>query len=173
MASRTPRSRIPAAQFSHDADAFLREHAPDAEEGSLALGMLLVRAANSYIQSSEREVLRPRGLRWAGFSALFILRIYRSLEASALSRLAGVSRQAASIMLSGLQKEGLIERAEPASDRRIVPMRLAESGEKVADETLDAELERSQRWFASLTPRERAELNRLLEKVLVGESGRS
>jgi len=172
MIARSPKTKsalsMDAEEFGHRADAFVRQTRPDAADDSMSVGLRLVRAANAFVQTSEREVHRPLGLRWSGFSALFILSIFRTLEARTIARLMGVTRQATSLVLATLERDGHVERSQvDVEDRRLVSIRLTRQGRAAAKTALAGQLELSEQWFACLDPEEQRELNRLLDKVLV------
>jgi DNA-binding MarR family transcriptional regulator len=155
-----------ATDFSRRADSYLAEMAPGSFP-SVNLGPRLVRAANAFTNASE-AVHRRRGLRWSAFSALFVLLIYGRSEARAIARLMGTSRQATSLVLSTLERDGKIERQPSADDRRVVNIVLSEQGLATVNEALPDQVRLSEQWFARLDPSEQLELDRLLEKLLVG-----
>jgi DNA-binding MarR family transcriptional regulator len=163
-----------AQEFGHRTDMFIRQTRPDVADESLAVGLRLVRAANAFVQASEHEVHRPLGLRWSGFSALFILSIFRTLEARTIARLMGVTRQATSLVLSTLERDGHVDRQPgDAGDRRLVAVRLSRRGRATVKKALSGQLDLSERWFSCLSPEEQRELNRLLDKVLVHGAAKS
>jgi DNA-binding MarR family transcriptional regulator len=63
------------------------------------------------------------------------------------------------------EDQGLIERRVPASDRRVVELRLTEKGRVTVDETVPHLTVSDQAATAALTARERATLLRLLAKL--------
>ena len=82
-----------------------------------------------------------------------------------LALAAGVSAPTATRMLSGLEREGLIERVPCEADRRVVHVVLTEDGrervlaKRARGDALRAEI------FASLSQGERREAARLLERL--------
>lgn len=163
---------IRAGDFTAASSEYLRHAFPDKDEGVMQSGLLILRLATAYQQASEREVHRPLDLRWTGFSTVFALSIFGKLEARTLARLIGVSRQAVSLVITTLERDGYIER-EPGEDRRTMVIQLTQRGSEVAEEALRGQVELSQEWFGSLSAEELAQLMTLLERVLSSRSGRS
>jgi MarR family transcriptional regulator, organic hydroperoxide resistance regulator len=82
-----------------------------------------------------------------------------------LALAAGVSPPTATRMLSGLAREGLVERMACESDRRVVHVVLTERGrERVLAKRARGDARRAA-IFASLSPGERREAARLLERL--------
>jgi DNA-binding MarR family transcriptional regulator len=82
-----------------------------------------------------------------------------------LATAAGVSTPTATRMLSGLEREGLIDRRACARDRRVVRVALTEEGAtRVADKRERIHARREQ-LYASLTPGEREQAARLLARL--------
>lgn len=151
-------------------DAAMR-YASSIEDGvdasHMRLGINLVRAANVFVGVSERRVHRPKGLSWSGFSAMFALSVFDALEARTISRLIGVTRQATSVVLATLERKGLITRKRPRdADGRLLTVRLTDEGRRIAREAVTEQNLLVERWFAPLTDDERAQLDRLLEKLV-------
>ncbi|WP_460772089.1 MarR family winged helix-turn-helix transcriptional regulator [Microbacterium sp. GXF7504] len=164
----------PAPPVSAETDDFgrateqaLRSLGAGHDESSMFLGIQVVRAGNAFTQVSEKKVHRPRGLRWAGFTIMFLLMVYRRLETRTVARLTGVTRQAASLVLATLERDGYVLRDAPTEeDRRIVPISLSDAGERVAKEVLQEQLALADDWFSVLSSEERRELSRLLSKLM-------
>jgi DNA-binding MarR family transcriptional regulator len=78
---------------------------------------------------------------------------------------AGVSAPTATRMLTGLEREGLIERVPCDADRRVVHVVLTDDGrDRVLAARARGEAHRAE-IFASLSPGERREAARLLERL--------
>jgi len=90
------RPRIDSRAFTKAANDYLAVTSPDHDQTSLQIGLVLVRAANQFVQESEQRAQRPFGLRWSGLSATFALALFHAVEASTLARLTGITRQAMS-----------------------------------------------------------------------------
>jgi DNA-binding MarR family transcriptional regulator len=73
-------------------------------------------------------------------------------------------------LVARLEARGLVARARAAHDRRRNVVRLTAEGERVLRDTVDAAARVDGRLTAPLTPAERAELQRLLTRVLEAAS---
>lgn len=160
----TPKT-IRAADFTRASNEYLRKEFPEANEALLQSGLLVLRLATAFQQDSERSVHRPLDLRWTGFSTVFALSTFGKLEARTLARIIGVSRQAVSLVITTLERDGFITR-EPGEDRRTFVIQLTERGRSVAKEALTGQIGIANDWFGGLTPEELAQLTHLLERVL-------
>lgn len=155
---------IRASDFTTASTQYLAKTFPDANQASIGVGLALLRLAGAFQQASEREAHRPLGLRWTGFSAVFALSIFGRLDATTLARLVGVSRQAMSLVLANLERDGYIERQQ-GDDRRTLDIELTDDGRRVAGEALGGQISLSESWFGDLSDDELLTLLRLLEKV--------
>ena len=153
--------------FTRAANDYIARVQPEHDQVSMQLGLVLVRAANQFVQESERRAQRPFGLSWRGLSVTFALGIFGSLEASTIARLTGVSRQAISLVTATLERDGLVRRTA-GHDRRRRPLELTDAGQAAMVGALGRQGELSDEWFAELTEEERATLYRLLVKVVEG-----
>jgi DNA-binding MarR family transcriptional regulator len=82
-----------------------------------------------------------------------------------LALVAGVSAPTATRMLTGLEREGLIERVPSDADRRVVHVNLTDDGrDRVLAARARGEARRAE-IFASLSAGERREAARLLERL--------
>lgn len=70
--------------------------------------------------------------------------------------------------LDRLERAGLIERHASATDRRSVDVRLTQKGAKLIDEILPHHIANEQEALASLSAREREQLDHLLGKLIRG-----
>ncbi|MDJ1370628.1 MarR family winged helix-turn-helix transcriptional regulator [Gulosibacter molinativorax] len=160
---------IRAADFTRASNEYLRKEFPDADESLMQSGLLVLRLATAFQQDSERTVHRPLDLRWTGFSTVFALSIFGQLEARSLARIIGVSRQAVSLVITTLERDGFITR-EQGDDRRTFVIQLTERGREVAREALEGQIGIAKDWFGGLEPEELAQLTHLLERVLTTRS---
>ena len=160
-------SKLTAAEYGRMADAYARSVAPNADQLSLGLGLRLVRTSGAFVKAAESEVQRPLKLNWSSFSALYVISVFKSLEARTVARFTGLTRQGVSLVLTGLEKASLISRSSGnQDDGRLVNVRFTPAGEKTADSAVKGQLQFSEKWFSVLDADERSELNRLLEKLL-------
>lgn len=142
---------------------------PDANQHAIETGLGLLRIATAFQQASERVVHRPLGLRWTGFSTVFALSIFGELDASTLAQLAGVSRQAMSLVVTNLERDGFIARHR-GRDRRTNVVELTEDGRLVADKALRGQVAMSEQWFSDLTDDELALLTSLFARIAESRS---
>jgi DNA-binding MarR family transcriptional regulator len=77
----------------------------------------------------------------------------------------GMSPRNMTVLVDGLEKEGLVRRVSHRHDRRIKLVELTEAGRQVAERELGSSQAAAAALFDDLTPEERGELLRLLEKV--------
>ena len=85
-----------------------------------------------------------------------------------LAKRAGVQKSQMSRTVSALQERGFIGRETNPEDKRSIHLRLTTEGEKIVSDVLAASRERNRRMLQDLTPDERCELMRLMEKVSAG-----
>lgn len=137
----------------------------------LQSGLLVLRLANAFQQESERQVHRPLDLRWTGFSTVFALSIFGKLEARTLARIIGVTRQAVSLVITTLERDGFITRTT-GEDRRTFVIELTDRGREVAKKSLSGQIGVAKEWFGGLTPSELEQLTHLLERVLSTRSSK-
>lgn len=147
----------------------INEDLPDSDELLMELGLNLVRASGKFVTASEGQVLRKRKLRWASFSSLFMASLFDGVEARTISRLAGVTRQATSLVLQSLEKAELISRqTNDPNDKRLIEVSLTDEGRRTVHESMKEQMQLSEHWFSRLSKNEQRELNRLLRKLLTG-----
>lgn len=170
-ASATAPRMIRGVDFTRaSADHFARKFDRDSISASEA-SLLLLRLATLLQSDAESRVHRPHGLRWTGFSALFALTLFERLEARSLARIIGVSRQAISLVLTVLERDGLIVRT-PGTDRRTMVIELTEEGRRIAGVTLDGQVALSQEWLEVLSDEEKVVFADMISRVLVARADR-
>lgn len=126
----------------------------------------LFRLATQYLGHLESVVHRPRGLSIAGFRVLFTVWVYDELEPRQIARLSGVSTAAVSGVLGTLAAKGLVQKRRDPGDRRLVRVRLTESGEELVATTYRAQNVEEQWVFAELDAAEVESLTRSLRALL-------
>ncbi|MEQ4719798.1 MarR family winged helix-turn-helix transcriptional regulator [Nonomuraea sp. B19D2] len=77
----------------------------------------------------------------------------------------GMSPRSMTVLVDGLEKEGLVRRVGHRHDRRIKLVELTEAGRRVVEQELGPSQAAAAALFDDLTPEERGELLRLLVKV--------
>lgn len=84
---------------------------------------------------------------------------------SELGESLGMSPRNMTVLVDGLEREGLVRRVSHEHDRRVKLVELTSAGRKIAEQELGPSLSAAARLFDDFTPEERGELLRLLEKV--------
>lgn len=77
----------------------------------------------------------------------------------------GMSPRNMTVLVDGLEKEGLVRRVSHPHDRRIKLIELTQDGRRVAEQELGPSQSAAAALFDDFTPEERGELLRLLAKV--------
>lgn len=172
MAKRTPAaeshspSNVSGSEFGDVAAELTRQRLPGIDQVAMALGFALVRTGTAHMQEIERRVHRPRGLSFSGFRILYMIWLFKEIEARDLARLAGVSRQTTSTVLANLESNGFVHRERTSeTDRRLVAVRLTLEGEAMIGDVFTEQNRLESEWFDCLTPDERAQLKSLLDRV--------
>lgn len=91
----------------------------DATDTALAkeLGILL-KATQAALHHRMDEALRPLGLTVSQYACLSTLRAQPGITGSELARRTFVSRQSMHVLVQGMERQGLVERAEEPGPRR-------------------------------------------------------
>jgi len=85
---------------------------------------------------------------------------------SALGDMNGLSPRNMTVLVDGLEKEGLVERVPHPSDRRITLIGITESGSRLVKSALGPSQAKAAALFDDLSATEQKELVRLLTKLL-------
>jgi DNA-binding MarR family transcriptional regulator len=115
--------------FEAAAAAKISETHPQADLLALRASFNLVRLSTLHMHKLESEVHRDAGWSMAGFRVMFCVWVAGDLEPREIARFSGLSRAAVSSVLNTLERDGLVERHRESSDRRLVTVRLTETGE--------------------------------------------
>ena len=83
-----------------------------------------------------------------------------------LGELLGQSPRGMTVLVDGLEKEGLVRRVAHANDRRVTLVEITDAGRRLAEKRLGRSQLVTATLFDELTPKERAELLRLMLKLL-------
>jgi MarR family transcriptional regulator, organic hydroperoxide resistance regulator len=143
MASRTTTDEAEVAAFAAALDDFVRA-------AGRARGRL---ASESELSLSQYHLLEP------------LLRAEAPLGVGELACAAGVSAPTATKMVSGLERDGLVERRACAQDRRVVRVGLTAFGaERMAAKRARIRARREE-LYRSLGPDERAQAARILQRL--------
>jgi DNA-binding MarR family transcriptional regulator len=113
----------------------------------------------------ERK-LAKLGLSYGRFMILGLLsRVDEPIPVCKLAEMAGVTTPTVSAVLSGMVRDGLVERMEDSTDRRIVRIGLREAGQNILDEVLPGLFKQQADVMNDLSDEELKTLITLLSKV--------
>ncbi|TIC87378.1 MarR family transcriptional regulator [Nocardioides sp. GY 10113] len=108
------------------------QHLPLDFAASHAL-LSIYRAANAVRARLTNSVLRPNDLTWTGFLVLWTLWIWDSMETRDIAESVGISKGTLTGVAKTLMARGLIERVPSTEDRRLVSLKLSDSGLALMD----------------------------------------
>lgn len=156
QAARRPRRRPNGAERTPEAG--LPEEAP-------GVRTLITRARSSLLTSFDTE-LEPFGVTGAQFEVLKNLARSDNETAASLCRALHYDTGSMTRMLDRLQQKGLVTRERDTSDRRLVFLRLTDTGERLIPKIQPALRRALRRHLAGLTPEEVASLKRYLGRII-------
>ncbi|ORA29776.1 MarR family winged helix-turn-helix transcriptional regulator [Mycobacterium aquaticum] len=88
----------------------------------------LFRAANAVRQELTNRVLRKHDITWTGFVVLWVVWIWDGMEARHVAESADISKATLTGVVKTLEGRGLMLREGDKNDRRLVRLRLTETG---------------------------------------------
>ena len=140
-----------------------------------SIGVLTrIRRIGKLIEDDRRRTLAQHGIDAATLDLLSTLRRagrpYR-LSPGQIARRALVSAGAISQRVARAEREGLVERMRTGPDGRSVQVTLTPAGPALVERTVDNLLRREEALLAPLSDSERAQLARLLRRLLAGLTG--
>lgn len=156
-----------------EAEARARSPAPGRGEDSIdfgpvgqTLGFLLrlaqLEAFREFFDAFEgREAIRP-----GEATVLLLIEINPGIRQGVLAKALMIKRAHMTKMVRAMEEAGLVERTVPEDDRRSIELHLTGPGRAQLDRFRDHFLGHEVGAESRLTPRERAELRRLLRKFL-------
>lgn len=106
------------------------------------------------------------GIQRPEFATLFCVAHLEGSSASDVVELTGIPKNSVSRAVNRLVQQGLIRRAADATDGRRVVLSLTAKGRRIYEQILPRFRERQDRMVAVLTAEERAEFDRLLDKLV-------
>jgi len=137
-----------------------------ADLAAMDFGLTIVRAGNRLQQDLEQQVHRPAGMTWAAFRVLFTIKSVGAVSPMRLSHLSNTSAASISSVLKTLDGYEMIQRTADEHDGRAVLISLTPAGEAAVAELFTRNNDRVAQWATRYTEEERAELVRLLSRVL-------
>jgi DNA-binding MarR family transcriptional regulator len=126
----------------------------------------IFRAATAARAHLERTVLSEHRLSWSAFVTVFVLRVWGDLESRQLAEEVGVTPGTLSGVVDTLERRGFVKRAPHTSDGRRVVVKATTKGRKALDSIFVRFNEEEMFITKELSGAERAELARLLRRVL-------
>lgn len=127
------------------------------------------RRAALYAIGVDMEVFETFGLRVVDFSVLSVLRHNPGATSRQLCQALGILPPNLVALLNGLVKRGWVERRPHPSDGRAVALHLTPAGARLTREVEATVAGLEKRASGGLTAAELRTLNRLLQKVYLGE----
>jgi MarR family transcriptional regulator, 2-MHQ and catechol-resistance regulon repressor len=159
-------TRFPDDLIPEEADVLQRVASMPVDLPSMAAVANVWRAAQAARAYLEREVLRPRGLSWAGFSLLFNLWVWGSMETRGLAQSMGCARPTVTGVARTLWRRGLVERHADFDDRRLARLELTPAGRAEIEGVFPAFNRGEAALTADLDDAEKAVLAGLLRRVI-------
>ncbi len=146
-----------------------RAQRPDLDHTVWALTSRLARSGR-HLERAVDKLVRPLGLAACEYPVLAALRRagepYRRTPTE-LARTMMLSSGAVTNRVDRLERAGMVRRIPDPHDRRGVLVELTPQGLEIVDRAIEAQIEAEPEWLAALDASERAELDRLLHKLLV------
>lgn len=127
----------------------------------------IYRAASAVRVRAERELLSDHGLTWGGFTMLWVLWVWGTMDSSTLAAECGVAKGTMTGMVTTLEKRELVSRSRDAEDRRRIEVTLTDAGTAlIADlyPRFNSGLET--RLTDGLSTQEQQDLSRLLRRII-------
>ena len=126
----------------------------------------IYRAASAVRVRAERELLNECNLTWGGFTMLWVLWVWGTMDSSTLAAECGVAKGTMTGMVTTLEKRGLVARARDDEDRRRIEVALTEAGRDLIAELYPRFNGFEITLTESLSADERRTLARLLRTVI-------
>lgn len=88
----------------------------------------IYRAASATRVRAERELLNREHLTWGGFTTLWVLWVWGTMDSSSLALECGVAKGTMTGIVTTLERRGLVARSRAKKDRRRVEVGLTDTG---------------------------------------------
>jgi MarR family transcriptional regulator, 2-MHQ and catechol-resistance regulon repressor len=167
-----PRSLQPAIatepMVAEELDVLARIGGLDLDVGATAVIANVWRAAQEVRSRLERDVLRPQGISWGGFSLLFNLWIWGPMETRALAVSMSCARPSVSSLCDTLERAGLVRRFGDETDRRLVRVDLTASGRRTIEDLYPRFNAGESQLVSGMSPSDCEQLAGLLRRFLHG-----
>jgi MarR family transcriptional regulator, organic hydroperoxide resistance regulator len=126
----------------------------------------IFRAATAARAHLERTVLSEHRLSWSAFVTVFVLRVWGDLDSRQLAEEVGVTPGTLSGVVDTLERRGFVRRGPHTTDGRRVVVKATAKGRKALDSIFVRFNQEEMFITKELSGAERAELARLLRRVL-------
>lgn len=126
----------------------------------------LLKIAYTTLRRELERMTRQAGLTQAQWSALGILYHFPGSTNSDLERILLIERPSVTSLIKGMERRGWVARKDDPQDARSKRFYLTESGKALAEETRSLAELADRHVLGALTDDERAQLRKLLEKVI-------
>lgn len=152
-------------------DEFLDEISPELPKLDLEVEGIVDRIdfLHRHLKRAMEETLADHGLGHGEWSVLGMLKRrgppYRRTPGQ-LARHAGLSTGAMTNRLDRLEEAGLVTRQPDPDDRRSIQVELTKAGHRAWEDSVGAQSKKEALIVSALSAKERAELNRLLRRVV-------
>jgi MarR family 2-MHQ and catechol resistance regulon transcriptional repressor len=163
----SPESVVAAEPMvAEELDVLERIGGLDLDVSATAVIANIWRAAQEVRSRLEREVLRPQGISWGGFSLLFNLWIWGPMETRALAVSMSCARPSVSGLCDTLERDGLVRRTGDETDRRLVRVDLTAAGRRTIEDLYPRFNAGEAQLVSALSPADREQLAVLLRRFL-------
>lgn len=161
-------STVSGSDFGATAAELTRQRLVGLDERAVELGFALVRTSALHVQELERIVHRPNRMSFSGFRIMYMIWLFREIEARDLARLAGVSRQTTSTVLANLESNGLVRRDRLSdTDKRLVTVQLTDEGTSAITDSFASQNRLEADWFDCLDEDEKKLFKDFLDRISI------
>jgi MarR family 2-MHQ and catechol resistance regulon transcriptional repressor len=170
----TPDRQSPAAavvtepMVAEELDVLARIGGLDLDVSATAVIANVWRAAQEVRSRLERNVLRPEGISWGGFSLLFNLWIWGPMETRALAASMSYARPSVSSLCDTLERDGLVRRSGDDTDRRLVRVDLTAAGRQTIEDLYPRFNAGESQLVSAMSSADREQMAVLLRRFLHG-----
>ena len=131
----------------------------------------IYRAASAVRVRAERELLNDHNLTWGGFTMLWVLWVWGTMDSSSLASECGVAKGTMTGMVTTLEKRGLVERNRDDDDRRRVEVQLTPAGTDLIAEVYPRFNKLEIVLTDGLSGAEQQQLSTLLRRIITNADG--
>ena len=131
----------------------------------------IYRAASAVRVRAERELLNEQNLTWGGFTLLWVLWVWGTMDSSSLAAECGVAKGTMTGMVTTLEKRGLVERNRDSDDRRRVEVGLTTAGTDLIAELYLRFNKLEIALTDGLSAKDQQQLSTLLRRIITNADG--